>query len=239
MSSRKAAASSTSFAVSSSCRASCSSMARSSVVTSTTWPRARSWGIGIGGSVREASPSREPAGSPSASSAMVSRQLGFWIASTWSRAIVNGVRIDEAATARRCPPAARSTLPGAVSDLEDRRLHGLQAVERGGEVAEERSGIVVPGIQADPGLPRLAGLHPLAEQGRLPVPGRSDHGDDRGIRGQQPPDQGGAGNEPGPAPRRAQLGLEQLRFQPERRRAPPRGRAERPNGRAGRHGHGG
>ena len=146
---------------------------------------------------------------------------------------------------RRC--GDRQTVPaggevdaaGRGQRPEDRRLHGLQAVECGGEVAEERPGVVVPRVQADPGLPRLAGFHPLAEQGRLPVPGRSDHGDDRGVGGEQPPDQGGAGHESGPAPRRAQLGLEQLRFQPERRHAPPRGRAKRPSGRAGRHGHGG
>ena len=222
MSSRKAAASSTSCAVSSSCRASSSSMARSSVVTSTTWPRARSWGIGIGGSVREAS----PRASPRAARAPARR----WCRGSW---VLDRLDVVEGHRERRphrrrgdrqaAPPGGEVDAAGRGQRPEDRRLHGLQAVECGGEVAEERPGVVVPRVQADPGLARLAGLHPLTEQGRLPVPGGSDHGDDRGVRGEQPPDEGGAGHEPGPAPRRAQLRLEQLRFQPERRRAPPRG----------------
>ena len=84
--------------------------------------------------------------------------------------------------------AERRQVPGPVADRESpehRRVQRLDAVQRQSDVAGETDRVPVGLIDRHPGeLPGILS-RPLAQRGRLPVPGRRGHQDERDALGRR------------------------------------------------------
>ncbi len=92
----------------------------------------------------------------------------------------------------------------------ERSGNRFDTVQRGGQVGEQHDRVVVEVIKAQPGDRPSFSRCPLRKQGRLPVPGRRDHGDDRTFgSGADRVKELGSLDRRVPGNRRVELGLHQ------------------------------
>jgi hypothetical protein len=111
--------------------------------------------------------------------------------------------------------AGPERVSGSGQRLEDHRPNRAVGGKRLGDVGQEDDRVVVPSVERDPGeRPRIRAV-PLAEHGRLSVPGRGEHAHEAAAaRAGERLDEPRALDQPPAGDRRLELGREQLEGPP-------------------------